>query len=62
LTNVVKQTSLGWKTQAEENEALLYKGYRGKPVFTSEENTLTGESRILLGGIGHEAPNDILPR
>ena len=61
MTNVVKQTSLGSKTQAEENEALLYKGYRGKPVFTQEEITSTEVRRILLVGIDHEATNEIPP-
>lgn len=47
----VQQKDIRQNTQAEENEALLHKGYRGKPVFTLEEkcDNTTGENRIFLG-------------
>lgn len=31
--------TLGWRDQAAENEALLHKGIRGKPVFLDQKAT-----------------------
>ncbi len=44
MNNTETKGTLGWKTQEAENEALLHKGVRGKPVFLPQ----TGEQKKPL--------------